>query len=44
MRNSEGVKNKVSNIDKLINLRIIYILIMQAVICIVLAIVYGINC
>ncbi|CAD8146015.1 unnamed protein product [Paramecium octaurelia] len=44
MRNSEGQKNKVSNIDRLINLRIIYILIMQTIICIILAIVYGINC
>ncbi|CAD8064402.1 unnamed protein product [Paramecium sonneborni] len=44
MRNSEGQKNKVSNIDKLINLRIIYILIMQTVICIILAFIYGINC
>ena len=44
MRNSEGQKNKVSNIDRLINLRIIYILLMQTFICIILAIIYGIDC
>ena len=44
MRNSEKQKNKMSNIDKLINVRIIYILIMQAFVCLILAIIYGINC
>ncbi|CAD8070330.1 unnamed protein product [Paramecium sonneborni] len=44
MRNSEEQKNKMSNIDRLINVRIIYILIMQAFVCLILAIVYGINC
>ncbi|CAK77311.1 unnamed protein product (macronuclear) [Paramecium tetraurelia] len=44
MRNSEKQKNKMSNIDRLINVRIIYILIMQTFSCLILAIIYGINC
>ena len=44
MRNSEDQKYKMSNIDRLINVRIIYILLMQTIVCTILAIVYGINC
>jgi len=44
MRNSDSAKPKMSNIDKMVNYHILYILVIQIFCCLVLAIVFSVRC